>query len=249
MHLQRFAATGLQAFDSPLFSSNPGSVTNQGFSHSYGANVRAGIFLEPAHWLALGASAQSRANMSAFDEYKGLFAENGGFDIPRTWAAGLSVKPTPKIRVAYERQGIYYNEIKSVGNTFDVNRILLNGERLGTVNGPGFAWQNMYVHKVGVEYKPFKRLELRAGYSTTKQPVPENQTLINILAPGVIEKHYTFGGSYALSASSDLNVGYTYAPRKDVKGRNSIPTVPFLGGEADIFLKERILSVGYSRKL
>ena len=39
---QRFKADGLQAFDNPMLSTRPGSVTNNGYSDSWGGGVRIG---------------------------------------------------------------------------------------------------------------------------------------------------------------------------------------------------------------
>ena len=55
--------------------------------------VRVGYLGELTDWLSVGASYQSRINMSKFDEYSGLFAEKGGFDIPQTFTGGVAVKP------------------------------------------------------------------------------------------------------------------------------------------------------------
>ena len=83
---QRFEAKGLQAFAN--FSGDAPSLTNMDHANSYGAGVRVGYLGELTDWLSLGASYQSRINMTRFDKYSGLFAEKGGFDIPQTFTGG-----------------------------------------------------------------------------------------------------------------------------------------------------------------
>jgi len=87
---QKFSAQGLENFANPHFSSAPGNVTERGFSNSFGAGVRVGWVGTINQSLSLGATFQTRTYpyMQKFDKYKGLFAEQGGFDIPANVAGG-----------------------------------------------------------------------------------------------------------------------------------------------------------------
>jgi hypothetical protein len=38
-------------------------------------------------------------NFSEFDDYAGLFAEQGDFDIPENWNLGVSWQATPQLRL------------------------------------------------------------------------------------------------------------------------------------------------------
>ena len=40
--------------------------------------------------------------MSEFDEYAGLFAEQGDFDIPSNWVIGIAIKPTENLDIAVD---------------------------------------------------------------------------------------------------------------------------------------------------
>ena len=62
----------------------------------------------------------------------------------------------------------------------------------------------------------------RAGFSTGNQPIPETEMLFNILAPGVIEKHLTFGFSRAVNEKSELSFGLMHGFSKDVSGANPL---------------------------
>ena len=51
-------------------------------------------------------SFQSRLWMTKFDKYKGLFANQGGFDIPPIFNAGLALKTTPQLTLVADYQRI-----------------------------------------------------------------------------------------------------------------------------------------------
>ena len=121
--------------------------------------VRVGYLGELTDWLSLGASYQSRISMGSFDEYSGLFAEQGGFDIPQTVTGGVALKPG-KLTVAFDVQWINYESVRSVANDFLPNLAL---SALGLENGAGFGWHDMTVYKAGVQYEAGKDWTLRAG--------------------------------------------------------------------------------------
>ncbi len=48
--------------------------------------------------VTLGAAYSSKMRMSKFDKYKGLFAEEGGFDIPEHYSLGIAFKADARAR-------------------------------------------------------------------------------------------------------------------------------------------------------
>jgi long-chain fatty acid transport protein len=157
--------------------------------------------------------------MGTLDGYSGLFAEKGGFDIPSNWVVGVAIKPTPKLAVALDVQGIRYSEVKSIGNPMLPN---LMTAALGTDNGAGFGWNDMTTVKAGVQYIGSSGWTMRGGYSYGKQPVPESEVLFNILAPGVISQHVTFGLSKDVSAKGTFNLSVMKALSNSVSGNNPL---------------------------
>ena len=118
---------------------------------------------------------------------------------------------------------------------------------LGADNGPGFGWEDRDVWKLGARYRVGETLTLRAGYSTMTQPIPANETFINILAPGVIEEHASIGASWRPRGEEggEWTFAYTRALENTVRGNGSIPPA-FGGGEVDLTMHQDILAVGYS---
>lgn len=214
---QRFKAEGLQAFGG--FSADPTKLTNNDYSSSTGFGARIGYLGHILPVLSIGASYQTKMSMSALDDYAGLFAEQGNFDIPATWTAGVAVKATSILTVALDVQQILYSQVKSIHNPMLPN---LQNALLSDDNGAGFGWKDMTIVKVGAQLKPMPGLALRAGYSQGKQPIPDSEVMFNILAPGVIEQHATFGFSKALMPMLQLNFAFMYAFSNTVSGANPL---------------------------
>ena len=214
---QSFEAKGLGAFG--MFSSDAANLSNNGASTATGFGIRIGYLGDILPVLSIGAAFQSRINMSEFDEYAGLFAEQGDFDIPANWTIGVALKTTPILTIAADMQKIMYSEIKSIANPMLPN---LQTSPLGTEDGAGFGWQDMTVYKVGAQLSLIPGLTLRAGYSMTDQPIPAEMVLFNILAPGVIEQHLTFGISKSILPTIKLHLAVMRAMSNSVSGVNNL---------------------------
>ena len=111
---QRFEAKGLGSFAG--VTNYPDKLTNNGYSTSYGGGLKIGFNSQISDGIRFAASYQSEMNMGEFDEYKGLFAENGDFDIPETWTFGISADVGEKGTFVADIQRINYSDIKSIGN-------------------------------------------------------------------------------------------------------------------------------------
>jgi len=241
---QKFRATGLQNFDNSTYSSHPGSVTDNGDDTSTGYSLKLGWTGTINDMMTVGLTYQSKADMKAFDKYKGLFAENGDFDIPATYGVGIAVKATPKMNVAFDITRIEYSGVKSISNPLLPN---LGAAQLGTSGGAGFGWKDMTVYKLGFDYKYDDTLVLRAGWNHGAQPIAASETLFNLLAPGVVEDHLTLGATWTLANKAELTVAYMHAFEKTVNGSNSIPA-GFGGGEANLTMSQDSLGVAYGWK-
>jgi len=202
---QSFKAYGLEKF----------GLADQDHDSSYGGGVRIGYTGKLSDWLTVGATYQSRIFTTAFSEYEHLFAEHGTFDVPENFALGLAVKPFQPLTFAVDVEEILYSEVKSVGNGLSQAR-LANG--LGSDNGPGFGWRDVTAVKTGIAYDVNDRLTLRVGYNFCTQPIPENQTYFNILAPAVVQHHFTAGLTYRIGERWELSVFYAHAFEQTVHG-------------------------------
>ena len=214
---QFFASQGLQAFGG--YSSNADALTNNGHDSSLGFGGRFGYLGQLNEKFNIGLSYQTKIYMDEFDDYAGLFAEQGDFDIPANWTVGFAIMPRPEVSIAFDVQQIYYSDINSIANPLLPN---LASDGLGTANGAGFGWEDMTVFKVGLQWARSEEWTYRFGYSYGEQPIPDSEVMFNILAPGVIEQHATFGFTYTFANKSELDFSLMYAFDKSVTGPNPL---------------------------
>ncbi len=214
---QTFQARGLSRFGG--FSSDSSNLTNNGHDTSYGAGLRLGIQADVAPALTLGATYTSKIKMSELKDYQGLFAEQGGFDIPASATIGLAWHTTPESALVFDIQRIWYSNVKSIANPMIPN---LQTARLGDDNGAGFGWEDMTIYKLGYQWQSGSDWTWRVGVSHGKQPIPSSEVLFNILAPAVMENHITAGFTKAMGKNNELSMAFMYAPSKTVSGSNPL---------------------------
>lgn len=238
--IQSFKAQGLQPFKA--FSEDPSNVTNNGTDYSYGGGVRVGwlgTFADER--LNIGISYQSKLWMSEFDDYAGLFAEQGDFDIPPRLNIGVAFKPIPALSIAADWERIYYGQVDSLNNGAVAPSS--PDTLLGADNGLGFGWDTINVFKIGVNYEVNDKLAIRAGYSHTDAPFDGADTLFNVIAPATIEDHVSVGFSYKINDHHGITFAYTRALDNNVKGQNTDFTGPQTG---EVFMEQNIVDLGYT---
>lgn len=224
---QTFRAYGLGLFQG--LSSDPGKVTNNGNDDAWGFGAQIGYQGTFGNF-SVGAMARSKIYMDEFDDYAGLFAEQGDFDIPATFGVGLSFKATPKLAFAADVTRIMYSQVDAVANDGPTADEFFNGltgaltgnpafisNPLGTNDGWGFGWDDVWVYKVGVNYDYSNKWTFRAGFNYAEVPYDDDQALFNVLAPAVVEKHVTAGFTHSLNQNSEITMTYMYAFRNDVE--------------------------------
>jgi len=249
---QRFEATGLENFtakDPQAISLHPDKITNNDYATSTGFGVHVGWMGRIAPGVALGASYQSKVTASEFDEYAGLFAEEGDFDIPASYGAGFAVDLGPKVLIAADVMQILYSEVNAVANPLLPN---LGMAPLGDAEGAGFGWEDVTAYKVGLAVDAIPSLTLRGGYNYGAQPIPASETFFNILAPGVVEQHATVGATWKMPVGGELTLAYMHAFEKTVEGENSIPggtakQSSMGGGEANLTMSEDSFGIAFGR--
>lgn len=236
---QRFSAGGLENFANSNFSIAPGNVTDLHGSGSFGAGFRVGWLGTLTQVFSLGVTLQSQSYMGRFDKYQGLFAEQGGFDIPANVGGGVALKLSPKATVLFDAERIFYGEIKAIANP-DFPIVA----PLGASNGPGFGWHDITAEKVGFGYKLTPAITLRASYNHSGLPFNGSQTFFNLLAPAVVQQHFTAGATWKLQAGKEINIAYQHAFQKTLNGSNSIPAI-FGGGEANLSMYQDSIGVAF----
>ena len=189
-------------------------MTNKGDDDAWGAGVRLGYTGNLTSNITLGAQYSSKIFMQEFDRYKGLFAEQGDFDIPSNFGVGIAVKVTPATTVAFDVQRILYGDVAAIANkgpTADefftaLGTVLGSGMpyggagSLGTDGGWGFGWEDTTVYKLGVNHELNSQWTLRGGLNYSSETIEPDQNLFNIIAPGIVQRHVTLGFTYMPTA-------------------------------------------------
>ena len=247
---QRFKADGLTNFGG--FSTDPNNLSNKGDDSSTGVGLRIGVQAEIGAGWTLGAAYQPKIDMGEFDKYAGLFAEKGDFDIPSNYTVGVAWNIGNDRVFVFDIQQINYEDVAAVSNPIKplTDGSCIPGPTGGTGSGclggsagAGFGWRDMTVYKLGYEWDSSDAWTWRVGYSKTDQPIPESEMLFNILAPGVVEDHITFGFTKDLGNDNDFNFAFMYAPSVSVSG-----TSPFDSTQTiEIEMEQYELAFSYSK--
>lgn len=212
---QAIKIEGLQGFS--FFSSDPANVSNNGTDVSWGAGVRAGVEWALAPQFRVGVAGNSRIYANEFEKYRGLFAEQGDFDIPASLQAGVAYDVTPDLTLLADYKRIWYASVASIANP---STNILSGAPLGADNGPGFGWQDIDIFKVGAEWRNLGNLTLRAGYSYNTSPLKSRDVLFNVLAPAVVQHHFTGGFEYVWNRELSFEFAAAYVPEASLSGQH-----------------------------
>lgn len=251
--VQQFRASGLQPFIQ--FSSDKAHVTNQGNDWAYGYGGRVGIQARFLHdRVALGAAYQTELRMSKFDKYRGLFADHGQFNGPANFGIGLAFKPIDRLTVALDWQRVFYKRVHAIGNrSLPIAATPPPSSRnLGLETGPGFGWQDMSIYKLGIQYRWSPKLTLRAGFNFNSNPIrnePGSGELeFNVLAPAVVQRHYTAGFTYAMSRHSQFSFAGMIAARNRMSVFIASNTgLPF-ANRVEVEMRQYSLEMSYEYK-
>lgn len=210
---QQIKLQGLDAFKGWTSPSDAGYVTGNGLNASWGAGVRAGFQWAITPTIRLGVAGNSRIYMQEFDKYRGLFAEHGDFDIPASIQGGIAIDLKHNLTFMADYKYINYSSIKSIANPSTNNTA-----PLGADNGAGFGWDDVNVFKFGLEWRATPASTYRIGYSHTDNPIQSRDVMFNIIAPGVVQDHFTAGAEFKLSDKVDFEIAGAYVPEVTVKG-------------------------------
>ncbi|MGB5164552.1 MAG: outer membrane protein transport protein [Woeseiaceae bacterium] len=231
--LQMFEANGVAVFApvTETFAASggtvlPTSLSNNGHDTSYGFGLAAGLWWGLSDTVSVGLAYQTKMSMSEFDDYSDLFAEGGGFDIPSSIKAGISFVASEALRVNFDIEHTAYSDVDSIGNPMmnlvSCPTLPLGGTStahcLGGASGAGFGWEDMTTYKLGFEYASSETNTWRFGYSYGEQPIQAADVLFNVLAPGVMEQHVTFGLTRKRANGGAWNFSFMYAPENSVTG-------------------------------
>lgn len=246
---QRFKADGLHGFAGFTTTGTTNFLTNKGYDSSTGWGARIGWMGKVSDSVTLGAAYSTKLKMGKFDKYRELFADQGLFDIPANYNVGLAFKASPTVTLALDYQRINYSGVSSVANP-STNFGATTAGSLGVAGGRGFGWSDVNVYKLGVEYAYSKDVTLRAGYNHGDNPIQARDVTFNIIAPGVVQDHLTFGLTYKTSTGGELTLAYMHAFSKSVSGTSLFQGLGVNpGGTETIKMYQNSIGIAYGWKM
>lgn len=245
---QQFKAYGLQAFQG--ISASPDHVTNQGYERSFGGGVRVGLFGRVTPWLDVGAAYSSKVYFQDFDDYRGLIADEGSFDIPANFSVGFGIRPAHGLTIGGDVQRIFFNSIPALANGVSNSVTNPPNDPFGSRNGTGFHWDNVTTYRLALAWNTTERLTLRIGGAYGHHPTngnDANSTSLNLFAPNATWQG-TVGGSWALTKSSELHAAYGRYMVSDIDGDSATGALG-IGGKESIDPHVNTFLLGYTRHI
>lgn len=243
--IQRLKVNGLQNFDNPVSSSQPGRVTNRGYSWAQGVGFTVGYRWQITDALAIGVTYRPRCKMGRFHRYEGFLAQHGRLDIPEKIGAGICYDVLPCVTAAFDWEFIRWSKVKSLHNPILPNLLIA---KLGDDNGPGFGFRNQNYYRVGIEYRYNPCYTFRIGFRHANTPVRSSQAAVNILTLDLVEDFITVGATWHKNACSEFSFFYAYGFEKHINGKGAIPVVPFGGGNVKLKERKQALAFGWGFK-
>ena len=175
---------------------------------SRGSGLRLGISSELAPGLQVGAAYQSRIDMDAFNNYRGVYSEPGDFDIPATANIGIVVKTTARTSLSFDVQRVLYSQVNTFTSSLLPDRFL---SLLGDSASPDFNWRDLTVYRVGWNWQSGEDITWRLDYSTSQQPTPTSEALAQALEPEFANRNMSFGFSKRTGRHARLDFAASYA--------------------------------------
>ena len=177
--------------------------TDRASAIGYGAQF--GIFYESDFGLKLGASYKTTQKFGDFEfdntYLDGTTATNTfNMDYPAILSLGIGYS-NRWIDLALDFRRVDYENTDGFSET--------GWTPTGSV--AGFGWENISIVSAGFQYKGFKKLPLRIGYTYSSNPISSDVTFFNIPATAIIKDAFQFGFSYEVNSKIKLDAVYHYA--------------------------------------
>ena len=250
----RFEALGLGPFKQ--FSKHRDFVSDNGHDWSFGAGLRIGWqgHFDEDKW-SFAAVYQTETYMSKFDDYKGLFADEGSFNLPPMASLGLAYRPLPPLTIAFDWSRTFYEDIPAIANPAlpIVAGDPTSPRALGAPTGPGFEWVDQDVFKLGVQYDLSEAWTVRGGINYGEHPIKNNGVggnfEFNVLAPAVTEWHLTGGGTYAFAKHHEISFAIMHAfNNSDTQFVPPTADLPFNDQFITLEMEQWAWDIGYGYK-
>ncbi len=214
---QRFSTPGLGFVDSQDTFPLPGqsSVFSPYEESTYGAGVRLAMRSEVKPGVSLDAGFQSRIDMNAFYNYRGVYSESSELDIPAKAHLGLELKATDNASITMGVEHVLYSDINAFPSQFLPESFIA---KLGDSTSPEFAWENLTIYSVGWRWRNQNDTQWWLDLTTRQQPNPTAPSLNRALQGELAENAMLMGFRKRTSDNAHFNFTAAYASPEYIFG-------------------------------
>ncbi|MCB1588009.1 MAG: hypothetical protein KDI56_03825 [Xanthomonadales bacterium] len=208
-----------------------GEATGTGVALTYESPVTDG--------LTAYASVRSKVDMDPLQQFRGIYADPGQFDIPGGVGAGLTqrVGRSGWVQVGVER--VMYSDVDTFTSRALPTRFL---GLLGDSTSPSFDWQDLTVYSAAVGYQASNDWWWELRYSTQQQPEPTSALLSQALEEQYSDRNFAVGIGRPTGANSQLRLTASYAAREYFLGT---PTIGTFDGDGEQIEFEALWQVNF----
>jgi len=211
---QRFAGLGVDSVSMQDSISPATPYSYRENSGSYGTGMRVDFNSTLSEQMSWQIGFQSRVNMDAFNNYRGVYSEPGSFDIPASANVGLGYALSQDFKLDLDVERVMYSQIAPFTSNALPTRFLV---LLGSSISPAFTWQDLDVYSLGATWRDPSDGIWSLRYSSREQPLPTSRLLQNALTPYLSDHDVEFAFARMFGKSS-LHLAATYAPTQFVLG-------------------------------
>ena len=214
---QRFSTPGLGFVSTQdnLPLTNQGSVFDPNRESSYGAGVRLAMRSELKPGLSFDAGFQSRIDMDAFNNYRGIYSESSELDIPAKAHLGIELKATDNASITMAVDHVLYSDINAFPSQFLPESFIA---KLGDSTSPEFAWENLTIYSVGWRWKNKADTQWWLDLTTRQQPNPTAPSLNRALQGQLADNAMLMGFRKRTSDNAHFNITAAYASPEYIFG-------------------------------
>jgi hypothetical protein len=198
---------------------------------SYGSGVRLGLDQAIGDAFVLRTNYQSSIDMSALQNYRGLYARPGDFDLPAVAATDLAWQASEASRLTLGVSRVMYSEIAPFTSAALPLRFL---SLLGDATSPTFAWRDLTVYRMDWEWKPTAQATLGFHYATRQQPEPTSSALRDALADEFTDDNFGVSLTRRFEGFGSLRLAASYAPAQYFLGNASFGNRDARGDQVEV---------------
>lgn len=89
-------------------------------------------------------------------------------------------------------------------------------------NVQGVGWHSVFAMSAGAQYLLTDALSVRLGYSYNQNPVPDSQSIFNVLSPTVLEHAIYLGASYRVTDALSLSLAYFHCFQNSIDRKSVV---------------------------